>query len=210
MLLGDENMSFSEKFKNILHEDETVVDSTCADKKSFVLKRVSISAILFAVVTIFLTIVAIRNPGHYVGGTGTGVYAKPGHYEGFPLWVLFLVSGILLTTLIINIIMSTKASENYFICLTNKRIIVRHGIFTTNYTYYAIDKVSGNITINCNQSIFNNKDNICSLRIEIELLPVGHSNLLILTPSIIDGCEFSKKIDKQIKNNAKSPKYSKE
>lgn len=203
-------MSFINKFKNILHENEEVVASVCANKKSYIMKRVLFPAILFALVTIILTIVAIYNPYHYVKGTGSGIWATPGYYEGFPLWILYLVSGVLLTVLLLVWFISSKASKNYFICLTNERIIIRHGAFTTDYTYYAIDKVSGNITINCNQSIFDKQDNNCALDIKIELLPVGHGELLIWTPSIVDGYEFSKKIDKQIKENAKLIKSTKE
>ncbi|MGN0960905.1 MAG: PH domain-containing protein [Christensenellales bacterium] len=203
-------MNFIDKFRNILHENEKVIDSASANKKSFIVKRILIPAILFAVVTIILTIVAICNPRHYVEGTVVGTWAKPGYYEGFPLWVLFLVSGILLTILLLVWFISNKASKNYFICLTNKRIIIRHGAFTTDYTYYAIDKVSGNITISCNQSIFDKQDNNCAMNIEIELLPVGHGKLLIWTPSIVNGYEFSKKIDKQVRDNAKLIKSTKE
>lgn len=196
-------MSFVDKFKNILHENEKVIESTCANKKSFITKRVIFPIILFSVVTIILTIVAICNPRHYVERSGNGIWSKPGHYEGFPLWVLFLVSGILLAIVLLVWLISNKAAKNYFICLTNERIIIRHGAFTTDYTYYAIDNVSGNITINCNQSIFDQNDANCAMMINIELLPVGHSELFIFTPSIVNGYEFSKKIDKQIKNNAK-------
>ena len=196
-------MNFTDMFKNILNENEKVVDSTCANKKSFVMKRVLFPAILFVVITTILTIVAICNPRYYVKGTYNGFFTTPGHYEGFPLWVLFLISGILLTILLVVWIISHKASKNYFVCLTNERLIIRHGAFTTDYTYYAIDKVSGNITINCNQSIFDNKDNSCAISLKIELLPVGHGELFICTPSLINGYEFSKKIDKQIKTNAK-------
>lgn len=203
-------MSFIDKFKDVLHENETVIDSTCANKKSFIMKKILKPAILFAIVTIILTIVAICNPRHYVEGIETELWTKPGHYEGFSLWVLFLVSGILFAFLLVYLLVSIKESKNYFICLTNERIIMRHGAFTTDYTYYAIDKVSGNITINCNQSIFDKPANNCAINIKIELLPVGHGELLIYTPSVVNGYEFSKKIDKQVKDNAKLIKSIKE
>ena len=44
----------------------------------------------------------------------------------------------------------------------------------------------------------------------IELLPVGHNEVGICTPSIVNGYEFSKKIEKQIKDNAKLIKSTKE
>ena len=197
-----------EKFQNILYEDEKVVDATFANKKSYVIKRVLAPFIVFLVVTIILTIIAAVFPRHYVEET-TGFWAEPAHYEGFPLWVLFLVSGILLCVVLLVGFIAYKSAKNYHVCLTNKRIIIRHGAFTTDYTFLAIDKVSGNITIRCNQSIFDKKNSsICALIVQIELLPVGHSGLIIATPSIIDGYEFSKKIDKQVKENAKSIKMS--
>lgn len=188
-------MSLIDKFKNILHDNENVVDVACANKKSFIIKRVLFPAILFVVAIIVLTIVAncIPERRDYLG------YYR----SGFPLWVLFLVSGVLLIILLIILAILYKASKNYFICLTNERIIIRHGIFTTDYTYYAIDKVSGNITIDCRQSIFDRREDTCALNLKIELLPVGHDHLSIFTPSIVNGYEFSKKIDKQVKDNAK-------
>lgn len=123
------------------------------------------------------------------------------HSEG--VWILFAISSILLATILIHCLISSKASKNYFVCLTDKRIIIRHGAFTTDYTYYAIDKVSGNITITCNQSIFERQNEDCALGIKIELLPVGHSNLHLWTPSLVNGYNLSKKIDKQVKANAK-------
>lgn len=194
-------MDFKDKFKNILHEDENVVDTACANRKSFVLKRILIPTLLFLVLTIVLTIVAVTNPRHYVDGNS--YWRDSGHYEGFPSFVVFIVSGVLLFVDLIVFVISLYASKNYFICLTDKRIIVRHGAFTTNYTYYAIDNVSGNITIRCNQSIFDRNSDNCSLCVQIELLPVGHSGVLVWTPSIVNGHEFSKKIDKQVKVNAK-------
>ena len=159
--------------------------------------------ILFTVVTIVLTILAIVYPRQHV--QSAGYFERPG-YVGLPLWVLFLVSGILLAILLVVWLLSHKASKNYYICLTDKRIIIRHGVFTTNYKYYAIDKVSGNITINCQQSIFERNTNCCALYLEIELLPVGHTGLRIWLPSIVDGYEFSKKIDAQIKENSATAK----
>lgn len=203
-------MENENKFKNVLHEDEKIVVATSANKKSYVLKRVLAPLIVFLVVTTILTIVAILNPVHFVNDK---YYYKgewlDGYYAGFPLWVLYLVSGSILAVLLLVLLISCMASKNYYICLTDKRIITRHGAFTTDYTYYAIDKVSGNITINCNQSIFDKSKNSCALYIKVELLPVGHSDLQIWTPSLIEGYDFSKKVDKQIKNNAKLENESK-
>ena len=193
-----------EKFKNVLHEDEKVVDATTANKKTFIQKRILFPLILFILVTTILTIVAILNPHQYIEEIDSLWVNKHGHYVGLPLWVVFLVSGLLLLILLITWIMAYKSSNNYFICLTNKRIIVRRGIFTTDYTYYAIDNVSGNITINCDQSIFDKKiENACSLFLTIELLPVGHGELRLYTPSVLNGYSFAKNIDKQIKENSK-------
>ena len=191
------------KIKEILHEAEIIIGTATASRKSYIVKRIIIPLLLFLVVTAILTVVAILNPRHYVEDD-MGFFGTKGHYEGFNIWVLFLVSGVLLAIFATTLVISVKSSRNYLICLTDKRIIVKHGAFTTNFTYYSIENVSGNITIVCNQSIFDNKETKdCSLSLNIELLPVGHSGLTIWTPSIINGYEFSKIIDAQIKENSK-------
>ena len=203
-------MKFLDKFKDVLHEDEKIVDSSCVNKKTFILKSILIPLALFFVVTIILILVAIINPVHYVEEkiVGSSPIPIPGHFEGFPWWVVFLVSGILLVVVLLICLFAYKLAKNYYICLTNKRIITRHGLFTTNYSYYAIDNVSGNITTKCIQSIFEKNEKSCSLSINIELLPVGHGKLDILTPSIMNGFEFSKNIDKIIKINSKQKSNS--
>ena len=197
-------MNLVNKFKNVLHEGEEIIDVTSASKGSYIKKRILFPLILFFVVTIIMAIIAITNPREYVDPVILhGYVLHEGYYAGgFPLWIVFLVSGIFLFILLLVAGISYRASQNYFICLTDKRIITRHGSFSTDYTYYAIEKVSGNIKINCDQSVFDQKESDCSLQINIELLPVGHGELVIFTPSLVNGYEFSKKIDSQIKANA--------
>lgn len=187
-----------ENFRDILHDNEKIIDVVPASRKGFVWKRVYPALIVFFVITLIFTLVAIFCPYRVVDKGFFGEEAR-----GMKSWVVFAVSGPLLFIVIVTLILSIIESRKYFICLTNNRLIIKKGIFATNYIYYAIDKVSGNITINCNQSIFDNKkESACALMITIELLPAGHGKLVIYTSSLKNGFEFSKKVDKQIKNNS--------
>lgn len=104
-------------------------------------------------------------------------------------------------------LISLKACSNYFVCLTNKRIIIRSGTFSNSYRQYSIDNVTGNITTTCFQSIWDKKDckeASCKIIASIELLPVGHDSVDIYTNySITNGYEMAKDIEKVIKSNAK-------
>ena len=194
-------MDYTDKFKTVLYEDEKVIASASASKKSFILRQILAPAIIFLVATLALTIVAIVCPRRFVPSDGS--FWSRDHYAGMPLWVLFLVSGVLLAIFGLVFFLSYKSANNYYIALTEKRIIIRRGALTTDFSYLAIDKVSGNIQITCNQSIFDRNENNCALYISIELLPVGHRGISIATPPIVDGYNFSMAIDKQVKENAK-------
>lgn len=101
--------------------------------------------------------------------------------------------------------MFKKGQKNYYVCLTNKRLIIRYGIFTNNFNYYSIENVSGNITTVCKQSIFDkDNENNCAVYCKIELLPVGHEQLMIFTSNLVDGYNFSKLLEKVVKENSKS------
>ena len=122
-------------------------------------------------------------------------------------WIMkYIFLGLFFITAL-SIIFSMKKCSNYYICLTNKRIIIRYGIFTNNFSQYSIDNVTGNITTRCIQSIYdskNGKNSSCIISANIELLPVGHKSISIYTfYSIVNGYEMAKEIEKVVKSNAK-------
>ena len=59
-------MDYTDKFKTILYEDEKVIASASASKKSYILKQILAPAIIFLVATLALTIVAITCPRKFV------------------------------------------------------------------------------------------------------------------------------------------------
>lgn len=176
-----------EKFKNVLNDDEKIVAVTNATK-AYATKR----TVPFIVVTILSTIL--------FGGLALGL----GH-QGFP-WIVPVVIILFFTTLTIVLnCLFKRGQQNYYACLTNKRVIIKHGIFNNNFNYYSIENVSGNITINCMQSIFDeNRDNDCAILAKIELLPVGHEQLLICTSNLANGYNFAKQLENVVKENSKS------
>ena len=184
---------YKEKFQNILGENEEIIRIERAKKTTVVLKKIS---------SIIITIILIYGIIYYFNFLLSTMSAL--NYN--PIWMNYIVTGIVIIMLL-DIIFSLKAYSNYFICLTNKRIIIRYGTFVNNYKQYSIDNVTGNIQTICKQSIWDKKDSkdaSSSIWVEIELLPVGHDKIYISTSySIENGYEMAKEIEKVIKANAK-------
>ncbi len=193
-----------EKFQNILTEDEKVIKITKATN-SYVTKRcigTLIAAIFFLI--LFGTL-SLALPWREV--VIEHAWETTTEMQGFPWIVAIVVPGVFLFITLLIYIFSKNGKGNYFICLTNKRIIIRSGAFTNDFQQYSIENVSGNITTVCSQSIFDKGDeNTCAMRLTIELLPVGHEKLNIWTAAVEDGYEFAKQIEKVVKENAKSNK----
>jgi len=184
---------YKEKFQNILGENEEIIRIERAKKTTVVLKKIS---------SIIITIIVIYGIIYYFNFLLSTMSSL--NYN--PIWMNYIVTGIVIIMLL-DIIFSLKAYSNYFICLTNKRIIIRYGTFVNNYKQYSIDNVTGNIQTICKQSIWDKKDSkdaSSSIWVEIELLPVGHDKIYISTSySIENGYEMAKEIEKVIKANAK-------
>lgn len=176
-----------DKFKNVLNDDEKITKVTTTNNV-YSFKR----TLPFIILTVIITIL--------FGGLAIGL-----SYEGFP-WIVSII--LIVLFIIITIVfysMFKKGQKNYYVCLTNKRIIIRYGIFTNNFNYYSIENVSGNITTVCKQSIFDKEnENNCAIYCNIELLPVGHGQLMIFTSNLVDGYNFSKLLEKVVKENSKS------
>ena len=183
---------YKEKFQNILSENEEVVRIERTKKTTVVLKKI---------VSIIIAICVICGMFYYVD-----LVTRLWDFNSNPIWKIYMGIGVAIIILL-DFILSLKTYSNYFICLTNKRIIIRYGTFTNNYKQYSIENVTGNIQTTCKQSIWdkkNSKDASSSIGIEIELLPVGHDKIYISTSySIENGYEMAKEIEKVVKANAK-------
>lgn len=185
---------YQEKFQNILGENEEIIRIEKAKKATFVSKKI---------ISIIITISIILGLCYY-----TGFLLSTTSLTNNLSWINYVSIGIAIIILL-NIIFSVKAYSNYFLCLTNKRIIIRYGSFTNNYSQYSIDNVTGNIQTICTQSIWDKKDGKNASGIifaTIELLPVGHKSIYISTRySIENSFEMAKEIEKVVKSNAKLP-----
>ena len=194
-----------EKFQNILTEDEKVIKITKA-ANSYITKRcigTLIAAIFFLI--LFGTLSWALPWREVVLERGWGETTT--EMQGFPWIVAIIVPGVFLFITLLVYIFSKNGKDNYFVCLTNKRIIIRSGAFTNDFKQYSIENVSGNITTVCSQSIFDRgNEKTCALFLNIELLPVGHEKLNIWTAAVEDGYEFAKQIEKVVKDNAKTNK----
>ena len=181
-----------EKFKNVLHDDEKILYVTKASKGAI---WNALSILVLTVYSIFLifgsTPFILMASGEFASTTAGAIG-------------LIVIASLLLLFWILYILMMLKYRKNYYIALTDTRIIERKGIININYTSYDIINVSGNITIEQKRTIFDRKnENACSLYMKIELLPVGHNELNIYTAFVENGYELSKIIEKQVKANAK-------
>ncbi|MCQ2555801.1 MAG: hypothetical protein MJ149_00520 [Clostridia bacterium] len=180
-------------FDSVLEEGEKVIETRKADSKAWVTPAI--------LPPIFIGLFA--SLGLLIAAFVTLVEWCPDNALG--LWIALAVVVTLFVILVTLIaIFNKKASKNYEVCLTNKRLIIKHGVFTNDYDFYSIEQVTGNIQTFCNQSIFNKKDDVCNVCCDIELYPVGHNNLSIFIKCILDGNKFAKKVESVVKANAKS------
>ena len=171
-----------DKFKHVLHDDENIVFSTTVNLRTYIATKL-FSLFAFLPLILILTVVSIVIS------------------NGLPILIGIV---IIIPLMILMISVFLRGARNYCICLTNKRIIVRRRIFTTKFSYYSIEKVTGNVETHCSQSFLDRKnEKICGIIAAIELYPVGHGKISILTPSLIEGQEFAKRMEKQVKENAK-------
>jgi len=91
-----------------------------------------------------------------------------------------------------NYIYQHASAKKYFVCLTNKRLIVKKGVWTTNYDIYALNNLSN---IYNKQTIFDN-ENSCSIVCELKSASVNDHTPSFKIYSIQNGFEFSKLIQK--------------
>ena len=188
------------KFTNILNENEKVVAVTNATK-TYALKRCFVTLMLTLFFAVLFTTLSVALPWREVQ-----THWGP-EMHGFPWIVAVIVPGVFLLITLTIFIICKSGEKNYFVCVTDKRILIRHGCFTNSYTQYSIENVSGNISVACNQSIFDRRnEKSAGLIIDIELLPVGHSRLTIWTAALNNGYEMAKQIEKVVKENAKKHK----
>lgn len=191
------------KFSNILTENEKVIAVTNTTK-SYALKRCFVTLMIALFFAVLFTTLSLALPWREVK-THWGPEMR-----GFPWIVAVIVPGVFLLITITIYTISKLGEKNYFLCVTDKRILIRHGCFTNSYLQYSIENVSGNVSIACQQSIFDRKDeNACNLHLNIELLPVGHGHLSIYTACLNNGYEMAKQIEKVVKDNAKANAKSK-
>ena len=178
-------ITMNEDFKDILQKDENILFSAkgCAKTRAIIagLPFYVIGTIFLVVFIIILTTVLGNDPVEFC------MLIFPG--------ILYLIGAIFT-------ICANADGKHYEVVLTQKRVIVKHGILTTNFRTFSIERVTGNITMNCNQSVFNRHDNAVSLNIRIELYPVGHNNVYIYCPPVYDGREMANKIEEVVKENA--------
>ena len=205
------NNELKNKFEKILEENEKIISIDSASSKPYVWKRMLIPMILSLIATLVLTIISIANPWKEITETQwwTGNEVVTGH-TGFPWFVTLIVLVGLVLLLSGLYVLLKKAQSNYFVCLTEKRIIIRKGMFKIDYNSYNLENVSGNIVCNCSRSVFDNQENSCSIFCTIELLPVGHNKLFISFPSLNNGYDFAKSLENIVHSNSKSANPIKE
>ena len=178
-------LDLSSKFTNVLQEGEEVLFATKAHTASYVMKRIllNVPAIVLLIVTSLITIplAIFMHPAMLIWGY-------------FPYVIIMSIVALI----------ARLGCRNYCVCITKSRVIIRKGIITTNYSNFAIEKVSGNIRIEIKESFFDkSNDKSCYVNASIELLPVGHGRVHIMSEAIKDGYKFAKLIEKQVKENSK-------
>ena len=93
---------------------------------------------LFTTLSIALPWREVENPSFF---------HPEGSMVGFPWIVAIIVPGVFLLITIAIYVICKLGEKNYFVCVTDKRILIRHGCFTNSYLQYSIENVSGNIII---------------------------------------------------------------
>ena len=186
-----------EKFKSILKENEKVIFVTNATYGS-----VYSAAIGWGILALIFF-------GMFLGVSP--VFISEGKSNNLLALRIILPLVMTAVTVLLFVLLKRKYLKNYFICLTNERVIVRTGLFTINFEKYIISKVSGNIEISTIQLFFDRKNETsCRVGAHIELLPVGHGTIGIRTESLNNGLKFSELLEKIVKENAKKQKMIKE
>ena len=204
-----------EQFEQLLQEDEKIITVTKMNKMGAYFKYCLLPAILGVLLTIILLVISActYTPEHMVETPNywgnLSAYTQE-MASGLPYYVSGIVFAIFAVITLITFLLVKLYSDHYAICLTNERIIICTGMVTNDYRYHALTNVSGNITAKCNQSLFDKgTNNACSVIFSIELLPVGHDKVNFLTPSILNGFEFAKQVEKVVKANAKKTNTTK-
>lgn len=196
-------VNYNDKFEKVLNNNEKIITTSKATKRTFILKKIIVPAILTAFVTILFSILAATLPYKYVGKGWYGDSYTTTGYIGFPWFAILIGGGILLLITLFVLYCAIKGSKNYYACITNERVIIRYGTFATKYTNYSIEKVSGNISTHCAKSVFDSyNENACSITASIELMPVGHSRVNLFIKTLDDGYDFAKTLEETVKANA--------
>ncbi len=198
-----EKVNYNDKFEKVLNDNEKIITTSKATKRTFILKKIIVPAILTTFVTVLFSILAATLPYKYVGKGWYGDSYTTTGYIGFPWFAILIGGGVLLLITLFVLFCAIKGSNNYYACLTNERVIIRYGAFATKYVNYSIEKVSGNMSIHCAKSIFDsNNENACRVSAFIELWPVGHSHINLGIQTIDDGYDFAKTLEATVKANA--------
>ena len=136
-----------EKFKNVLQKDEEIVFVEGVNKKSFIIKKWFGYIALFGFVSFFIAQFAT---------IATGIVSYESHNEPFSIimvwptaWIISFIIGI-----VIGLVFSIIDASNTYFAITNKRIISRYGVFSTNYIHYSLKNIG---TISIKASIFDSK-----------------------------------------------------
>lgn len=118
-----------EKFKIILLDEEKIEFVESVNKKAFTVKKTFSYFLFFIIAGVFIAQIS----------TIATVAATEGKI-GIMVWPMtFLI--VLCIGMIISIILAILNSNNTYFCITNQRIIKRHGAFNNKFIHYSLKNI---------------------------------------------------------------------
>lgn len=126
--------------------------------------------------------------------------------QEIPIWIgiLHFLFSIVMCGIYITIL--NKSAKNTFFCITNKRIIVRSGVFRNDFKHFSLKNI-GNVQVN--GSIFDSKGNNPSANLNIicknfHTNTSSNSSVILRIDSLNNAYEAYKLISKVIEGNNES------
>lgn len=148
---------YKDKFEMILQKDEEIKWSGNVNIAAGVIKSLFSALLVIGTLILFSFI-----PVGFLSGDTKGVYDFSALISKAGIYYVFILSIVLIPTFIVSIL----GSANTFLCITNKRIIKRHGAFNNKFIHYSLKNVG---TINVTGELFDSRGAMASANLSVTI-----------------------------------------
>lgn len=114
-------------FSDVLDEDENILGSYKPDKLKFFFMAILTYCVIGLIIVLFATLAVI--------------FPTDGFKPEQSIWYKFIPTAVFAAGLIINCLLDVIWYKNVSYCYTNKRIIIRCGVFGVYYRCLALDSI---------------------------------------------------------------------